>query len=604
MLAASGVLAEAPFMKSCPTCHLPYPDEYSICPTDGSRLEYLRDWAPGDVIREKYRIVCKIGQGGMGAIFKAEHLVFEELRALKVLTPQLAHDESLIRHLRQEARITRRLSHPNAVRVEDLDRAEDGRVFIVMEYVEGSSLKKVIREVGALPVPRALEITRQVCSALDSAHSLGMIHRDIKPDNVLLVRQPDDRDLAKVLDFGIAKLKEGAKGGGSVTGVTMTKTGFVVGTPDYISPEQAKGKPGDELDGRCDLYSVGVLMFEALTGELPFKSNAPFELLMHHVHSHPPSPRVVRPDLDLPEPVVGIVMRALEKNPDDRFQCAREMIMALTAAADTLEKQALAKKQVLHEARRSGFSSLSPPPIAAPPSVPSVEPDRKEAAASQSIADSSRTETAGEIREEAALREMPAKTPTGRRLLRLPTSRAVLVATIGIFIALVAAAWFAQRTRSQPESPQNGTPPSREASGQVSSATLQPSEKAVEQAKSAVSQPLSSSERQPAGPLSTASAAKTPVKSGEPTSSSSAAPEPMQSTRPEPLRPRGLLPAQEAALKDKLVVADFLMDQSNYEEAIKAYGDALKIDSSNPRARVGLRKARKLQEALKAIIQR
>ena len=229
-------------MKTCPRCHFPYPDKYSVCPQDGSVLEYLEEWQPGDVIREKYKIISRIGHGGMGVVYKAEHLVFEELRALKVLIPQLAHDETLVRHLRQEARIARRLSHPNAVRVEDLDRAEDGRVFIVMEYVEGRSLRDIIQRQGALPVSQVIKIAQQLCSALDCAHSLGMIHRDIKPDNVFLVPQPDERDLVKVLDFGIAKLREGAKEHGtSVSGITMTRTGFVVGTAPVHVPGTSDG---------------------------------------------------------------------------------------------------------------------------------------------------------------------------------------------------------------------------------------------------------------------------------------------------------------------------------------------------------------------------
>ncbi len=323
----------------------------------------MQEWQSGDVIREKYRIIHKIGQGGMGAIYKAEHLIFEELRALKVLVPQLAHDEALVRFLQQEARITRRLSHPNAVRVEDVDRAEDGRLFIAMEYVEGKSIKKIIEQSGPIPVLRVIEIARQLCSALDSAHSLGMIHRDIKPDNVLLVRQPDDRDLAKILDFGIAKIKESAKERGrDVSGVTMTKTGFVVGTPQYMSPEQAMGTPGDRLDGRSDLYSLGVLLYEALTGELPFHADTPMGYIIQHVNTLPRSPISLRPDLGLPESVVDIVMKALEKDPAARFQSAREMILALTAAVEIFEKDTVIKKVYTRRTHKPELRAVPPPP--------------------------------------------------------------------------------------------------------------------------------------------------------------------------------------------------------------------------------------------------
>ena len=350
-------------MKNCPRCHLPYPDEFSVCPKDGSVLQSVQEWQSGDIVREKYRIIHKIGQGGMGAIYKAEHLIFAELRALKVLAPQLAHDEVLVQSLQQEARITRQLSHPNAVRIEDVDRAEDGRLFIAMEFVEGKSIKKIIEESGPIPVLRVIEIARQLCSALDAAHSLGMIHRDINPDNILLVGQPDGRDLAKVLGFGLAKIKESAKERGrDVAGVTMTKTGFVVGTPQYMSPEQAMGTPGDRLDGRSDLYSVGVVLYEALTGDLPFHADTPMGYVLQHVNTLPRSPIQLHLDFGLPEPVVNIVMKALEKDPAARFQSAREMILALTTAFENFEKGAVANKVYTRRTHEPVLRALSPPP--------------------------------------------------------------------------------------------------------------------------------------------------------------------------------------------------------------------------------------------------
>src|SRR5207248_1740438 len=160
-----------------------------------------------------------------------------------------------LRRFKTEAIISRKLRHPNAVRVDDLDFAEDGRPYIVMEYVQGASLRHVIQVDGSLGVARALNIARQVCSALIAAHELGIVHRDIKPDNILLVTQPDGSEVAKVLDFGIAKVRDGAMDLGE--GFTATQTGTVVGTPQYISPEQALGMKGDAVDGRADIYSLG-----------------------------------------------------------------------------------------------------------------------------------------------------------------------------------------------------------------------------------------------------------------------------------------------------------------------------------------------------------
>jgi serine/threonine protein kinase len=251
----------------------------------------------------------------MGAVYKAHHEIFDEMRALKVMNADLVSDEFFVKRFKQEAVIARKLDHPNAVRVHDIDEAEDGRPFIVMEYIEGVSLKKVIQEQGRLTPARACSIAVQVAGALDSAHRIGMVHRDIKPSNIVLVRDPDG-ERAKVLDFGVAKLKE-ARAAERV-GLTLTGTGMVVGTPQYMSPEQASGKRGDELDGRSDLYSLGVVMYQMLTGELPFKSDTTMGLLMAHINSQPRPMLQVRPDLNVPTSLTRLVMKCLEKNPEKR----------------------------------------------------------------------------------------------------------------------------------------------------------------------------------------------------------------------------------------------------------------------------------------------
>jgi serine/threonine-protein kinase len=225
----------------------------------------------------------------MAAVYRVRHLAFGEIRALKVVAAKLCDDEGFLKRFRTEAVVTRRLQHPNAVRVDDLDVTEDGRPFIVMEHVQGKNLREVIREEGAFEVARAAAIGRQVASALAAAHAIGITHRDIKPDNILLTVGPDGQALAKVLDFGIAKVREGSFDVGP--GYTPTETGMVVGTPQYVSPEQAMGKRGDDLDGRSDLYSLGVTLYEMITGRLPFESKTPMEMILHHVQTPPPPPR-------------------------------------------------------------------------------------------------------------------------------------------------------------------------------------------------------------------------------------------------------------------------------------------------------------------------
>jgi len=240
-------------MKSCPTCKATYPNEFVVCPQDGISLVDLGEWTEGTVIRGKYRILGKLGKGGMGTVYKVVHVAFNEIHALKVINPSLMSDELFVKRFKHEAVITRKLRHPNAVRVDDIDEAEDGRPIIVMEFIEGQSLKRLIKGLGPLPVPRVCAIIKQAAAALDAAHRLGMIHRDIKPDNIVLVSTPEGEQV-KVLDFGIAKLKE--THAGEFSGMTLTEAGMVVGTPQYMSPEQAMGKRGDELGDRTSIRSV------------------------------------------------------------------------------------------------------------------------------------------------------------------------------------------------------------------------------------------------------------------------------------------------------------------------------------------------------------
>jgi len=337
-------------MKSCPKCQSIYPDSYAICPRDSATLVELGAWTEGTVIRGKFRIVRKVGQGGMGAVYEALHLRFNERRALKVMSPDVASDPEFVKRFEREAILTRRLQHPNAVRVDDIEEAEDGRPYIVMEFVEGQSLKRLIQEEGPLPVPRVSAIIKQVAAALEAAHQLGMVHRDIKPDNIVLLSTPAGEQ-AKVLDFGIAKLKETRLGD-----TNLTATGVVIGTPQYMSPEQALGKRGEELDGRSDLYSLGVVMYQMLTGELPFNADTTLALLHAHAFEPPRPIAEVRPDLKLPASISGLVMRCLEKKPEDRPASAQALIDELERA----EPEATGKLQTANLPATRTLEKASP----------------------------------------------------------------------------------------------------------------------------------------------------------------------------------------------------------------------------------------------------
>jgi serine/threonine-protein kinase len=318
-------------VKYCDSCHSAYPDDFTICPRDKGALRYASELVPGMIIRGKYEILEKIGAGGMAAVYRARHLAFGEICAIKLVGPKLAHDADFLKRFRTEAVVTRKLHHPHAVRVDDLDTTEDGRPFIVMEFVNGRSLRDVIRTEGALPLPRAVAIARQACSALAAAHALGITHRDIKPDNILLAQSPAGGDVVKVLDFGIAKVKEGSFDTGE--GYTPTQTGMVMGTPQYISPEQAMGKRGEEVDGRSDLYSLGVVLYEMVTGRLPFSSDTAMGMILHHLQTIPTPPQIVRADLSIPGPLSDLLMKALQKERDRRFASAADMLEALDAVA-------------------------------------------------------------------------------------------------------------------------------------------------------------------------------------------------------------------------------------------------------------------------------
>jgi serine/threonine-protein kinase len=308
-------------MKSCPECTATYPDDYAICPKDGAPLHESTLWQIGTVVRGKYRILARLGEGGMAYVYKAHHELLDELRALKVIKPELARDTEFMGRFRNEAIMARKLNHPNAVRVDDMDIGEDGLPFIAMELVVGDTLKTLVQRAGSLPVTLVLDIASNVCDALGAAHKLGLIHRDIKPENIVLIAQREGPPVAKILDFGISRLREQTMG--------LTQTGMVIGTPEYMSPEQALGKKMSEIDGRSDLYSLGVVMYRMLTGELPFQAETTVEMMLAHLQTPPKAPHQLKPELGIPEAVSSIVMKAMEKNKERRFATGAEMAAAI-----------------------------------------------------------------------------------------------------------------------------------------------------------------------------------------------------------------------------------------------------------------------------------
>ncbi len=321
-------------MKVCPTCRSAYPADFRLCPHDGGPLIETGLWSEGSVVLGKYQILAKLGEGGMGSVFKALHLHFNEIRALKVMNPRLMENGAFRRRFECEAILARKLQHPNAVRVEDFDEADNGQPFIVMEYIDGQSFRKLIEAEGPLPVLRCCTILSQVASALDAAHRMGMVHRDIKPDNIMLAKGAK-RDLVKVLDFGIAKLNSSITrpSGPSMVDIggtaPSTETGTTIGTPEYMSPEQIRGKTEEEVDGRSDIYSLGVVAYQALTGELPVTGDTPFEKLMAQVQSPPRPIQSTAAAPHIPHRLCVLIMKCLEKSRERRPASAAALIEEL-----------------------------------------------------------------------------------------------------------------------------------------------------------------------------------------------------------------------------------------------------------------------------------
>ncbi len=277
----------------------------------------------GTLLADKYRIAKKIGEGGMGAVYIATQEPIDRKVAVKVLLGKLAEDEIAVKRFEQEARAISKMQHPNTVTIYDFgttDEDEGPGLYIVMEYLKGHTLTQVLRKDGHLPGPRAARIVRQVCASLADAHAAGIIHRDLKPDNIFLTEVGGDRDWVKVLDFGVAKLADSEAAG------TLTQTGMIFGTPKYMSPEQAEGKP---LDYRADIYALGVVLYELLTGRPPFVADTPVGLLLKHIQQTPPPLSQLRPDLQVDSRLENIVMRALAKRPEDRFQLVSELASEL-----------------------------------------------------------------------------------------------------------------------------------------------------------------------------------------------------------------------------------------------------------------------------------
>ena len=290
-----------------------FPQYEPVSPRDDEQSAE-RDALLGTVLAGRYRIEALIGSGGMGAVYRAEHVHMRKAVAVKVLHKEMTAFPEVVARFEREAVAAGRIEHPHVVSASDFGQLEDGSFYLVLEFIEGQSLAKLVSKVGALSPLRALRITRQIVEALQAAHGVGIVHRDLKPDNVMLVDKDDDPDFVKVLDFGIAKIKVED----TVEQPALTQIGTVFGTPEYMSPEQARG---ELVDARADLYTVGVILFEMLAGVSPFKDDDLVVVLTRHLTADPPPlPANVDPM------IVDLVLLLMRKNRDERVQSASELI--------------------------------------------------------------------------------------------------------------------------------------------------------------------------------------------------------------------------------------------------------------------------------------
>ena len=288
----------------------------------------------GIVLDDRYRLDAVLGEGGMGAVFRATHLAMERRVAVKLLKPHLTGDETQLQRFAREARSTLKVDSPHAVKVLDFGVTPQRDYYLVLEYLDGRTVQRELDIDGAFTPARGVHIARQALQALGTAHQRGLVHRDVKPDNLLLMRVGADPDYTKVLDFGVAKLMEGAARSDK-SALALTQMGMVFGTPEFMSPEQACGQP---LDGRSDLYSLAATLFAMLTGCGMFDGKSAIEWLTHHARTPPPHLADLLPELAAYPELDAVLQRCLVKQRDRRPRDAEEMDAMLAAVEPALQR--------------------------------------------------------------------------------------------------------------------------------------------------------------------------------------------------------------------------------------------------------------------------
>ena len=334
-------------MKTCPLCGAAYANDHSRCAKDGAMLVVSMELEPGRVISGKYRIVRLLGRGGMGTVYLADHILLGRQRALKFISNELSQSPRFLARFRREAQAAIELRHPNVIEVVDLDQAEDGSPYIAMEYVDGMDLRDALRA-GAFPVDRALIVARGLALGLGAAHAKGIVHRDLKPENILLAFGDGKAETPKLLDFGIAAVKEIS------TELSLTR-GLIL-SPMYAAPEQWSGMASAKLDGRVDIYALGGVLYEMLTGQTVFRSHNSAGWMQQHLHEEPHPPSRQRPELANWPGLDALVLRLLAKDREQRPRDAAKVVEMLDGvrSVDPQVRQAKAGEQLRSIAAEKG----------------------------------------------------------------------------------------------------------------------------------------------------------------------------------------------------------------------------------------------------------
>jgi serine/threonine protein kinase len=337
-------------MNRCPSCGTTYPSHAKYCTRDGTRLVTMlaasgeplgriaerarREGGPpvpqanlvGTTLDGRYEIIKKIGEGGMSFVYLAKDISTGASSAIKILSAALSQDTNAMERLRREASFGMRLAHPNICHIIRLGETSDGLVYVVMPYLEGEILSDRMNRRNFLSPAEVARLVHDIAAGLTMAHSLKIVHRDLKPENVMVCRRADGTEYAVVMDFGLAKER---RAGAELE--KLTATGIILGTPEFMSPEQLRGKP---LDGRTDIYSLALMTCEMLTGKLPFAGRTQQELMIARLKSEPTPLRQIRQDLVFSEALERVVMKGLQRDPNDRYQTALEFAEAIERAAD------------------------------------------------------------------------------------------------------------------------------------------------------------------------------------------------------------------------------------------------------------------------------